>query len=338
MNMRIALLGLSILFFSTQPSCASGFFRERIKQRIVNKLEAEPAPEASPNVSDKIEKSGDYTFTFSHGNIDRYYRVHVPQLYNSKVPTPLIVSMHGGGGDMTIQSSDEYYKLNTKSDKDGFIVVYPNGYSKFKSGRLATWNAGNCCAWARDEKIDDIGFIKEVLKKVSGQMNVDARRVYAIGMSNGAMMAYRLACDAGSLFRGIAAVAGTDNTISCSSPAPMSVLHIHAKNDDHVLFYGGAGKTFRDDSKVTNFTSVPSTIQKWTSIDKCEGVAVKTIDKKGAYCELYSKCQGGKHIQLCVTEDGAHSWPGGKKVRGGEDGSKALYANDVIWDFFKALP
>lgn len=53
-------------------------------------------------------------------------------------------------------------------------------------------------------------------------------------------MAYRLACDAGSLFRGIAAVAGTDNTISCSSPAPMSVLHIHAKNDDHVLFYGGA--------------------------------------------------------------------------------------------------
>tara|TARA_B110001454_G_scaffold219194_1_gene251327 strand:- start:84345 stop:85358 length:1014 start_codon:yes stop_codon:yes gene_type:complete len=336
MNGRTILAVSSVLILSTQPSCA-GFFKDRIKQRIVSKLEAEPAPEASADVAAKIEKSGDYTFTFSHGNIDRYYRVHVPKSYDSKIPVPLIISMHGGGGDMMIQSSDEYYKLNLKSDASGFVVVYPNGYSKFKSGKLSTWNAGNCCAWARDEKIDDVGFIKEVLKKVSGQLNIDSARVFAIGMSNGGMMAYRLACEAGSLFKGIAAVAGTDNTNGCASPTPISVLHIHAKNDDHVLFNGGAGKTFRDESKVTNFTSVPNTIQKWTAIDKCEGAPVRIVDKKGAYCELYSKCQSTKHVQLCVTEDGAHSWPGGKKVRGGEAGSKALYANDVIWDFFQTL-
>ena len=158
---------LAILMSFVQPGCAGGFFRERIKQKIVSKLDAEPAPEASTDTKTKIEKPGDYNFVFSFDGRDRYYRVHVPHGYNSKNATPLVLSFHGGGGDMMVQSSEEHYHINSKSDQAGFIVVYPNGFSPFKSGRLATWNAGKCCGGARDEKMNDVGFVKDVLKKVS---------------------------------------------------------------------------------------------------------------------------------------------------------------------------
>src|SRR5207244_2426435 len=82
----------------------------------------------------------------------------------------------------------------TSSDREGAIVVFPNGTTRFDSGRLATWNAGDCCAGAVKRGADDVGFIRAVVADVQKRWSVDKRRVYATGMSNGAMMAYRLAC------------------------------------------------------------------------------------------------------------------------------------------------
>jgi polyhydroxybutyrate depolymerase len=159
-------------------------------------------------------------------------------------------------------------------------------------------------------------------------------------MSNGGMMAYRLACEASDVFKAVVAVAGTDNTIECHPKKPLSILHIHAKDDDHVLFAGGAGENaFRDKSMVTEFVSVPKTIEKWVGLEHCESKPQKILEKPGAYCERY-KCQSEVAIQLCVTESGKHSWPGGEKPRMGLVGgtpSKAISANDVMWDFFKSL-
>ena len=58
-----------------------------------------------------------------------------------------------------------------------------------------------------------------------------------MGMSNGAMMSYRLACDAADIINGVGAVAGTDNTLSCNPKETTPIMHIHAINDDHVLYY-----------------------------------------------------------------------------------------------------
>ena len=89
-------------------------------------------------------------------------------------------------------------------------------------------------------------------------------------MSNGGMLSHRLACDAADLFRAVASVAGTDATLQCNPSRPISVLHIHARDDDHVLFGGGAGQgAFRDASKVTDFVSVPETIARWVKRDQC---------------------------------------------------------------------
>lgn len=321
----------------TQETKKESSLREKIKQRWLKKQHEKPAPEAEENPVAKIEKPGTHTFKIKHDGLDRYYVVFVPSAYTAKNPLPLLVAMHGGGGDMNLQASPEYYKLTPKAEKEGFIIAYPNGYSKLKSGKLATWNAGTCCGDARDKKIDDVGFIKKMISNLSTQLKIDQKRIFATGMSNGGLMAYRLACELPQLFKAVAAVAGTDNTLECKPEQPVSVLHIHAKNDDHVLFNGGAGKeAFGDRTKITEFTSVPATMAKWVKLNACEASPKRNLEEKQAYCETYSKCSNGTEVQLCVTETGGHSWPGGKKIRRGKESpSTAISANDVMWNFFK---
>ena len=153
-------------------------------------------------------------------------------------------------------------------------------------------------------------------------------------MSNGAMMSYRLACEMSDVFKAIAPVAGTDNTHRCSPENPVPVLHIHARNDSHVLFDGGAGPGVRDPATVTDFASVPDTVAKWARLNGCAAEPRRVLDKPGAYCEAYSPCQARAEVLLCVTETGGHSWPGGTKRRGSEPPSQALSANELMWEFF----
>jgi polyhydroxybutyrate depolymerase len=149
-------------------------------------------------------------------------------------------------------------------------------------------------------------------------------------MSNGGMMAYRLACEAADIFTAIAPVAGTDNTRECKPSRPVAVLHIQAKDDPRVLYDGGEGRG-------TSHVGVPATVAKWVQLDRCEGTAKRVLDKPGAWCELHAPCSGGAQVKLCITETGGHSWPGGAKPRGGPAPSNAISANDMMWDFFKGI-
>lgn len=327
-------IGLIALIFVHSAQAETGWLREKIKERIIKRQAEKPAPSASNDTTSKILNAGDYTFSFLHGGIERYYKVHIPPQFIPQKAMPLLLSFHGGGGDMSIQATDEFYKLISKSDKEGFIIAFPNGYSAFKSGKLATWNAGNCCGAARDKNVDDVSFIKELIERLKKQLPINEKKIFASGMSNGGMMAYRLACELPNTFRAIAAVAGTDNTKSCTPTKAISILHIHAKDDDHVLFKGGAGKFAADASQITDFKSVPDTIAKWVKLNKCTLGPKKVLEKNQSYCELYT-CPGNNEVQLCVTSSGGHSWPGGKKPRGESHSSTDLSATDVIWDFFK---
>ncbi|MFN3826639.1 MAG: alpha/beta hydrolase family esterase [Micavibrio sp.] len=332
---------LTLCLITGNPALAEGPIRERMKERFkeraLEKLENQPAPETTAPIDQVLTQAGDYTFSFPHQGLTRYYRVHIPPQYNPAQKTPLILAFHGGGGDMNYMARDELYGLVSKADQEGTIIIFPSGYSRFPSGKLATWNAGECCADARDENIDDVGFIEELIGHAHRQMSIDKNRIYAIGMSNGAMMSYRLACELPDIFAAIGAVAGTDNTLSCNPSRTVSVLHIHARNDTHVLFNGGAGEdAFRDKSKVADFTSVSQTIDEWLDHNQCRGKPQRILNTTGATCDLYSDCAEGSKVQLCVTEEGGHSWPGGNKPRG-EAPTRALSANDAIWNFFKSL-
>lgn len=317
--------------------------RERLKERLQARRAARAEGEKSEgaNAADpgKLIKPGNYSFKLQHDGSQRAYLVHVPSGYDPALATPVVFAFHGGGGDMNLQA-DANYNITGKADTAGFIAVFPNGYSRFPNGKLATWNAGNCCATARDKGIDDVGFVRAILAQVKTHFNVDAQRIFATGMSNGGMMSHRLACEMADTLKAIAAVAGTDSTVSCSPARPISILHIHARNDTHVLYDGGAGKdAFRDTSKVSDFVSVPETISRWTQRNRCAAPPKRVLEVPGAYCEAYAGCADGVQVQLCVTETGGHSWPGVKEVRSGkEPASQALSANDVMWEFFQRLP
>lgn len=263
----------------------------------------------------------------------RKYLLHVPQAARQPGPRPLVLFFHGGGGDMT-QAAAAYGWPKT-ADREGFIVAFPNGSSRLPRQRLATWNAGKCCGFARDRDIDDVAYVKQVIADIRRRVAIDETRIYATGMSNGGMMAHRLACEMAETFAAVAAVAGTDNTTVCRPTRPISVMHIHARDDTHVLFGGGAGKdAFRDTSKVTDFTSVDVTIAGWLARNGLEPPPRRVLDVPGAQMDLYTSPRHDAEVARVVTETGGHSWPGGKAVRGKQP-SQAIEANDVIWNFFR---
>lgn len=288
---------------------------------------------ACPAAAENVAAPGDHRMTLQHGTQDRMYLLHVPKGYDPARPLPLLIALHGGGGSMDYMASDRY-GLVAKAERENFIVVFPNGYSRLPGGRLATWNAGGCCAQALERQSDDVGFIRQMLAELTQRLAIDRQKVFATGMSNGAMMAHRLACEMPDAIKAIAAIAGTDNTTQCTPKAPVSVLVIHAKNDDHVPFGGGRGTASMPAVKDTAFTSVPQTVARWTERNGCSAPPVRTLERPGAYCEKYPGCRAQAEVELCVTDGGGHSWPGGTKTRAAEAPSTALSANDVMWDFF----
>jgi polyhydroxybutyrate depolymerase len=332
---RLLLLGFSLACLV--PVADAGPLRDRLRERVAQRAAQKVAPQPATRLAaDKaIPGPGHYEIHLRHDGRDRMALIHVPASYDASRPSPLVMALHGGGGGAIYQASDALYGLIGKSEQAGFIAVFPNGVSKAKNGMLATWNAGECCAQARDENVDDVGFLRAVVADVQRRARIAPARVYAIGMSNGAMMSYRLACEAADIFRGIMAVAGTDNTRRCEPSRPVPVLHIHARNDDRVLFNGGAGEKFRRNELVADFVAVPDSIRKWVTLDHATDTPQRVLEVAGAYCELHAAQPGGAPVQLCVTETGGHSWPGGSKDRGDEAPSQAISANDLMWDFFE---
>lgn len=113
-------------------------------------------------------------------------------------------------------------------------------------------------------------------------------KIFATGMSNGGMMSYRLACELSDTIDAIAAVAGTDNTISCTPTRSIPIFHIHALDDDHVLYDGGCGPKCIEKSE-TQFVSVPKTVEKWKNLESCKERA-PILTNSGVSCEKYTQC------------------------------------------------
>ena len=320
----LAAVGLTI--GSTAVAQRLGRFQQ-VMERARELRGAQPAdPNATP-----IRAPGDYRFSFVHDGITREYLVHVPKSYRGAA-TPMLVALHGGGGDADFQADDSKYKLISKSEQAGFIAVFPNGYSRFPSGALATWNAGACCGAAQKNDIDDVGFIREVIHRVERQARIDPHKVFATGMSNGAMMSWRLACEAPEI-RAIAPVEGTDNSAQCNPSHPVAVIQFHAADDPNVPFNGGVGVG----PSHTDYTSVPESQRKWISFDHASQSTTRVLTVPGAHCDLHPAGRSGAPVELCVTDTGGHSWPGGGTQQGRKQPSMAISANDLMWNFFSSL-
>lgn len=338
----LPLLAAVALTSLPPPAAAQqGSVRERIRERLAERRESRQPEAPAPNDrAGELASPGTHTGRLEVMGQTRLFIVHVPPSYRPGQPMPVVLAFHGGGGSMELQADDRRYGLISKADSAGFIAVFPNGHSGLPGHHLATWNAGGCCGSARDSGSDDVAFVRALIAHLKQRLAVDAARVYAIGMSNGGMMSHRLACELADQLAGIAAVAGTDATSSCQPRRPVSVLMIHALDDDHVLYQGGAGpQAFRDTSKVMDFVSVPETQRRWAQRNQCSPATQTVLERPGATCVRHATCADGVQVQLCTTDTGGHSWPGTSASRPGkEQPSQAINANDTIWAFFQSLP
>jgi polyhydroxybutyrate depolymerase len=235
--------------------------------------------------------------------------------------------MHGGLGSG--EQAENTYGWNARADAAGFVVAYPDGLNR-------AWVVSDgCCGPAVRDGVDDVTFITELVRTLSGWLPVDAARVFATGMSNGALLAYRLACDT-EVFAAIGPVAGTQ-VGECPNPRPTSVIHIHGTADQHIPYQGGPSKldnggTGRSPIDIDG-PAVPDLIARWQTIDSC---APPTITTRAPVTTQTATCAQGRAVELITVAGAGHQWPGGK--RGADAPSTALDATAVVWDFFAAHP
>jgi polyhydroxybutyrate depolymerase len=274
------------------------------------------------------------------GGRERSYGVHLPPGITDSRPMPLVIVLHGGGGGGPGAATQSGF--SAEADRSGFIVAYPDGTDQprpflnalGKPG-LFTWNAGGCCAYAMELRVDDVAFLRAMIGELERSYRIDPKRVYATGMSNGAMMAYRLACEASDVVAAVGIVAGAVVT-PCAPPAPVSVIQIHGSADEYVLAGGGIG---RKSLTRTSYPPVADSIALWVRADGCS--ANPELSEAAPLVQLadYRPCRGGAEVAYYLIEGGGHSWPSGERMLALLDPpSQAIAATPLIWRFFAAHP
>lgn len=294
--------------------------------------------EASPVVPGQYEKA------LIHDGIRRTYIVHIPPQYDPQKEFPLVFLFHGGGGNA--KQALENYRLVEKANKEGFVLVAPNGTGRLKN-KLLTWNVGFGFGYAMTNNIDDIGFIRKLITEIEETLSIDSKRIFATGISNGGILCHFLAA---KLSDKIAAIAPVVATIGGKRnidepyilpPQPSEAVSVIAFNgylDEHIPYSGGLQK--KSVGKPVWVKSAQEMHSFWTKMNQCSSIPNSEVNNHDEYKKItYDKgINDSEVIQYLIFNQG-HAWPGGKKPRWGADApSKTVNATDLMWEFFKRHP
>ena len=202
--------------------------------------------------------------TIIHGGVNRKYVLYVPDSYDGSFSVPVVLNFHGFSGDAYQYMNEADMRI--LSESENFILIYPQGL--YLDGE-PHWNA---CPNGGDNKseVDDFGFIETLIEEISSNYNIDLERIYAVGYSNGGMMAYGLANHKSELIAAVASVSGA--MLDCTGPAshPMPVIHLHG-TDDLDLPYNG-----------NNFyNSVQNTLDYWINFNNTNKEPMVNFDNSG---------------------------------------------------------
>jgi polyhydroxybutyrate depolymerase len=223
--------------------------------------------------------------------------VHVPTGYTGAAPVPLVVVMHG------YTETDDQIRVvsgfDAAADANGLLVVYPQGTD-------LSWNAGKCCGNAPKNGVDDVGYVRDLIDRMSQDYCVDPKRVFATGFSNGGMLSNRLACELSDRIAAIGPVAGPLAMDTCSPSRPVPVIEFHGTADP-VVWWGGA--------PLSGTPAVETNVANWAKRDGCTDPSGTQVYAQGdVTCTRWSQCAGGSAVELCKVNDGGHQWPGGQSA------------------------
>lgn len=250
---------------------------------------------------------------------DRYGLLALPEGYDGysrgpleqerREPLPLVLSLHGYGSHFMEQ--DSYFGLSELMDTYDFALLLANGTRDNEGNRF--WNATDLCCGVSESKPDDVGYLSALVEAASEYMNVE--RVFVVGMSNGAFMAYRLACDGIPGLAGIVAVAGSSfsDEARCDSASPVSVLHVHGTEDDVVQISGGSNPEMGEG----RYPDARKVVERWARRAGCGlGVEVRiaSMDLDAGVEGMETRvmrygmgwCPGGVSVELWEMHGSGH--------------------------------
>ncbi len=272
--------------------------------------------------------------------LERTYCIY-PASHNETTPVPLLIALHGGGGTGAGMIRLTGGGFNDLADEEGFVVVYPDAVE-------GNWNDGRGLDRYRSQRedIDDVGFISALIDKIASERPIDLNRVYVTGISNGALMSFRLACELSDRIAAIAPVDGSmlaNFSTQCSPTEPVPVLMMNGIDDPLVPWEGG--QIHFGDLDLGEVLSVNDSVNFWVHHNNCSENATSTWepdrdpdDGTRVYREEYGNGTDDSEVILYAVEGGGHTWPGGVQYLPEATVGKTSYdidANQVIWSFFK---
>lgn len=320
MELKVASVAVVALMVSAF-AFAGQTERPRLRDRLAARNAAVPGAAAIPGVIEATLVSGGARRSYLLLDASR-----------GGAPAPLVLLLHDGGGTGATMIA----RWQAKAAAEGLILAAPNGVGGRAGG--GTWNAGGCCGHAMASGSDDVGFVGAVMDDVLRTSRVDAGRVYVAGLSNGAMLAHRVAIAYPQRLAGAAVVAGALFGDEPAPRVPVPILIMHGMKDQVVGFDGGISPT-RLVAKAQSkpFKPVSYAVDFWRRADGCRG-APDVATHGDVTTEISHACGAGGEVRFYRLASADHGWPGSGTAgvpvveRRGYD---EIDATSVIWDFFK---
>ncbi len=256
----------------------------------------------------------------------RHFRLYVPTTLRDGEAAPLLIALHGGLG--TSQQFAANSGFDELAEANGFVVVYPDGiWAVPDRPGLQTWNGGYCCGPAARQAVDDVGFVRFLIDLLAERFTLDATRIFAAGHSNGAIMAYRLACELSDRIVAIGVQAGSLGIDDCRPSESVSVLHIHGLADTNHPIDGGVGTGVSG----VEFRSGRVAVETLAERDRCE--AEPRVERVSLNSDLevstWSNCESDVDVRLITVEGASHAWIG----HAAASGSAAALVGEPYADF-----
>jgi polyhydroxybutyrate depolymerase len=264
--------------------------------------------------------AGDAGGQLTFGDMQRTYLVHAPAGLDH--PAGLVINLHGAGSTGAEQAAISHY--DTVADQLGLVVVYPDGIDH-------SWADGRGASKPDRQGVDDVGFLSALADRLVHDFGIAPGRVFATGMSAGAFMTNRLACDRADLVAAIAPVSGTLGVgVGCAPSRPVAVLQTHGTADPVVPYDGG---TMTGRGGVSDILPATGMSARWRDADGCPPPVQDTLPGTGDGTSVRrltaAPCAAGTAVVLLSVDGGGHTWPRGNFALPADAVGLATGATDI---------